>query len=139
MLLLGATALLFAAVALFGAVSIGRFARAALPAQVVALTTRSSMAPLPLLLTSAEQVLALPRTVTSFVLPLASSTFRYCQPLTWQTYAAFAAALYGVRLGVPEIATLAVTSILMSFSVRGSRAVDSSSSRPFSPDRCRSR
>jgi proton glutamate symport protein len=118
-LLLASTVLLYLFVALFAPASLGRFARAALPAQIVAITTRSSMAPLPLLLTSAEQTLGIPRTVTSFALPLASSTFRYCQPLTWQAYAAFGAALYGVHLGAPEIATLAVTSILMSFSVPG--------------------
>jgi Na+/H+-dicarboxylate symporter len=118
-LLVASTALLYVFIALFAPTSLGRFARAALPAQTVAVTTRSSMAPLPLLLTSAEQTLGLSRTVTSFALPLASSTFRYCQPLTWQAYAAFGAALYGVHLGAPEIATLAVTSILMSFSVPG--------------------
>jgi Na+/H+-dicarboxylate symporter len=118
-LLLASTVLLYVFVALFASVPVGRFARAVLPAQIVAVTTRSSMAPLPLLLTSAEHTLGLPRTVTSFTLPLASSTFRYCQPLTWQGYAALASALYGITLGIPEIATLAVTSILMSFSVPG--------------------
>jgi Na+/H+-dicarboxylate symporter len=118
-LLLASVLLLYLFVALFAGVPLGRFARAALPAQIVTATTRSSMASLPLLLTSAEQTLGLPRTVTSFALPLASSTFRYCQPLTWQAYAAFGAALYGIQLGAPEVATLAVTSILMSFSVPG--------------------
>lgn len=118
-LLLASTLLLYLVVATFAPTVLGRFARAALPAQMVAVTTRSSMAPLPLLLTSAERTLGLPRTVTSFALPLASSTFRYCQPLTWQVYAAFAAALYGTELGPSEIATLAVTSLLMSFSVPG--------------------
>lgn len=118
-LLLASTVLLYLVIALFAPARLGRFARAALPAQIVAVTTRSSMAPLPLLLTSAEHTLGLPRTVTSFTLPLASSVFRYCQPLTWQVYAAFAAALYGIKLGLPEVATLAVTSLLMSFSVPG--------------------
>jgi Na+/H+-dicarboxylate symporter len=118
-LLFTSVILLYLFIALFAPVSVTRFARAALPAQVVAVTTRSSMAPLPLLLTSAEQVLGLPRTLTSFALPLASSTFRYCQPLTWQCYAAFAGALYGIDIGVAGIATLGVTSILMSFSVPG--------------------
>jgi proton glutamate symport protein len=118
-LLLASVLLLYFFVALFAGVPLGRFAHAALPAQIVTATTRSSMASLPLLLTSAEQTLGLPRTVTSFALPLASSTFRYCQPLTWQAYAAFGAALYGIHLGAPEVATLAVTSILMSFSVPG--------------------
>jgi proton glutamate symport protein len=118
-LLLASILLLYIFIALFAPVPVSLFARAVLPAQIVAVTTRSSMAPLPLLITSAEQTLGLPRTVTSFSLPLASSIFRYCQPLTWQAYAALGAALYGVKLGIPDIATLGVTSILMSFSVPG--------------------
>ncbi len=118
-LLIASLLLLYLFVVLFGPVSVNRFARAVLPAQIVAVTTRSSMAPLPLLVTSAEQTLGLPRAVTSFTLPLASSTLRYCQPLTWQCYAAFGAALYGIELGIGAIATLAVTSVLMSFSVPG--------------------
>jgi Na+/H+-dicarboxylate symporter len=120
-LLIVSALLLYAVVALFAppSVSLRLFARAVLPAQVVAMTTRSSIAALPVQLTKAERVLGLPRTVTSFVLPLASSTFRYVQPLTWQAYALFGATLYGVHLGAPEIATIAVASVLLSFSVPG--------------------
>jgi proton glutamate symport protein len=118
-LLIMAVLLLYAVVALFAPVSLRLFARAAFPAQLVAITTRSSMAALPVQLTSTERVLGLPRTMTSFVLPLASSTLRYVQPLTWQAYALFGATLYGVHLGAPEIATLSVSSLLLSFSVPG--------------------
>lgn len=118
-LLIGATLLLYLAVAVGSSVPLRRFARAALPAQIVATTTRSSMAPLPLLITSADATLGLSGTVTSFALPFASSTFRYCQPLTWQVYAAFAAALYAIPLDTAAVVMLAVTSVLMSFSVPG--------------------
>jgi Na+/H+-dicarboxylate symporter len=119
LLLLLATLFVYGVVAVAGRVSLGRFARAALPAQVVAVTTRSSMAALPAMLTSAEEALALPRATTSFALPLAVSVFRLNQAVSWLAMALFAAKLYGVTLGVPEIATLAVTSVLMSFSVPG--------------------
>ncbi|MDB4898623.1 MAG: sodium:dicarboxylate symporter [Gemmatimonadetes bacterium] len=118
-LLLASMVSLYLAVGLFSRVRVGAFARAAAPGQIVALTTRSSMAALPAMLTAAEESLGLPRTVTSFAMPLAVSTFRYVQPLTWQCYAAFAAALYGVHLGIADVATLAVASVLMSFSVPG--------------------
>ena len=112
--------LLLYLVVVFGArVPLLRFARAALPAQIVAMTTRSSMAALPAMLTSAEQTLALPRTVTSFALPLATSTFRLNQSVTWVVVALFAGKLYGVELDASQIATIAVTSVLMSFSVPG--------------------
>ena len=72
----GATTVLIRWVlALFSSVPLRRFARAALPAQLVAATTRSSTAPLPL--------------------------------------------LYNIPLGAAVVASLAVTSILMSFSVPG--------------------
>ena len=110
--------MLYAIVALTGT-SPARFARAALPAQVVAASTRSSMAALPAMHASAEGVLRLPRAVTSFALPLAVSTFRLNQPISWTTMALFAAALYGVELPLASVATLAVTAVLLSFSVPG--------------------
>ncbi len=118
LMLLGVV-LLYVAVAAFSRVSLAQFARAALPAQVVAMTTRSSMAALPAMLTSAEQTLGLPRALTSFALPLATSTFRFNQAITWVVVALFSAKLYGVDLAAAQIATIAVTSVLMSFSVPG--------------------
>jgi proton glutamate symport protein len=118
-LLLFSVLLLYVVVALFSRVSLAQFARAALPAQIVAMTTRSSMAALPAMLTSAEETLGLPRTVTSFALPLATSTFRFNQAVTWVVVALFAAKLYGIDLAAAQIATIAVTSVLMSFSVPG--------------------
>ena len=118
-LLVGATLLLYAVVAVGARVSPGRFARAALPAQVVGVSTRSSMSALPAMHTAAERTLALPRTVTSFALPLAVAVFRPNQGVSWPAMALFAAALYGVELGPAALATLAVSSVLMSFSVPG--------------------
>ena len=118
-LLLVAVALLYLAVVLFGRVPISAFARAALPGQVVAMTTRSSMAALPALLTSADRTLQLPGTVTSFGLPLATSTFRLNQSVTWVVVMLFAAKLYGIVIGPGAVATIAATSVLMSFSVPG--------------------
>jgi len=114
-----AVALLYVAVVMLGRMSLVQFARGALPAQVVAMTTRSSMAALPAMLASAERVLAVPRTVAAFVLPLATSTFRINQAVTWVVVALFAGKLYGIELAPSQVATIAVTSVLMSFSVPG--------------------
>lgn len=114
-----AVVLLYLVIVFMTRVPLATFARAALPAQVVAMTTRSSMAALPAMLTSAEQTLGLPRTITSFALPFATSTFRLNQAVTWVVMALFAAKLYGVELGTAQVATIAVTSVLMSFSVPG--------------------
>jgi Na+/H+-dicarboxylate symporter len=77
------------------------------------------MAALPAMLASAERTLALPRTVTSFALPLAVSAFRLNQGVSWPVMALFAAKLYGVELGLGQVATLAATGVLMSVSVPG--------------------
>ena len=118
-MLIVATLIVYLAVALFARVPLAQFVRAALPAQIVAVTTRSSMAALPVMVTSAEDTLKLPRTTTSFALPLAVSTFRLNQAVSWVVMALFAAKLYGVDLGTTAVVTLAVTSVLMSFSVPG--------------------
>ena len=113
------TALLYLIVAVVGRVSPARFARAALPAQMVAVTTRSSVAALPAMLDSAERTLRLPRAVTSFGLPLAVSALRLNQGISWPVMALFAAALYGVELRFVDVATLAATGVMLSASVPG--------------------
>ena len=117
-ILLLALALLYVLVAVAAPMRLGTFARALLPPQVVAVTTRSSLAALPAMLTSARAA-GLPAPMASFVLPLSVSTFRLNQAVTWVVMALFAAKLYGVELPAAELATLAVTSVLMSFSVPG--------------------
>jgi proton glutamate symport protein len=106
------------------AVSIGRvplrtFARAVLPAQVVAFTTRSSLASLPALIDSARKNLKLPEPVTGFVLPMAVSIFKISAPVTWIANAVFLSHFYGVPLGPREIAILAALSIVLSFGSPG--------------------
>ncbi len=118
-LLVVATLMVYAAVLLFARRPFVQFVRALLPAQLVAVTTRSSMAALPAMVTGADAALGLPKTATSFALPLAVSTFRLNQAVSWVTMALFAAKLYGVDLDTSTIVTLAITSVLMSFSVPG--------------------
>lgn len=117
--LVAATLLVYLAVALLSRTRVLAFAKAALPAQVVALTTRSSMAALPAMVVAADRSLALPSTASSFGLPLAVSTFRLNQAVSWVVMALFAAKLYGIELSNITVVSLAVTSVLMSFSVPG--------------------
>jgi Na+/H+-dicarboxylate symporter len=118
-LLILATLALYAIVALFSRVPVRAFARAALAPQLVAVTTRSSMAALPANIVAAERGLGLPRALVSFALPFAVSVFRLNQPISWLAMALFAAKLYGVELEMSSIVTLAVSSVLLSFSVPG--------------------
>lgn len=96
-----------------------RFARAVLPAQVVAVGTRSSVAALPAMIDGAERVLDLPIQVTSFALPFGVSVFRLNQGVSWIVAALFIGKLYGIHLEVSQLALLAAASVAMSFSVPG--------------------
>ena len=114
-----AGALLYVVVFVVGRVPIARFARATLPAQLVAVSTRSSVAALPAMIDGAERVLDLPTRVTSFALPFGVSIFRLNQGISWVVAALFIGALYDIELTVGQLAMLAAASVPMSFSVPG--------------------
>ena len=111
--------MLYAVSVVIGRVPVVRFARAALPAQVVGFSTRSSFAALPATIQGAERVLRLPRAVIGFTLPLAVATLRINQGVSWIVGALFIASLYGLPLTGAEVALITVTSVAMSFSVPG--------------------
>lgn len=118
-------AILFAVVVLYpaalflGRVPLGAFARAAAPAQAVALSARSSLASLPAMIEGAQRHLTLPPAVTSFFLPLAASTFRAGAGIGVTMGAIFLAKLYGIPLSATDLATMVVIVVLTSFSVPG--------------------
>jgi len=113
------TALIYPAVALFGGIPIRRFARAALPAQLIAFSSSSSIASLPALVESAEDGLGLPPPITGFVLPLAVSMFKIAGPVSWTVGALFVGWFYGVPLHARELATIAFAAVFLSFAAPG--------------------
>ena len=113
------TLLLYPAVSVAGRVSMGRFARAVLPSQLVAFASSSSIASLPALVEGAERGLALPDRVSGFVLPLAVSTFKIAAPVSWTVGALFIGWFYGVPLHIPELATVAFAAVFLSFAGPG--------------------
>jgi proton glutamate symport protein len=87
----------FAPVAgLLGRVGTARFARAAWPGQIVGLTTRSSLAALPVLVEEATSRLRLPASVVGFGLPFAAATFKPNRILSETGKLLFLAWLYAV-------------------------------------------
>jgi proton glutamate symport protein len=98
---------------------LGRYAKALLPAQVVVVTTRSSLAALPVLLDRAVSILGIPAAVASFALPLGVSLLRASTGLSYIVYALFLGKLYGIPLGFAQLLFVAVIGIVMSFSVPG--------------------
>ena len=114
-----ATLLLYPATAVFGGVSIKRFASAALSPQLIAFSSSSSIASLPALVASAEAELGLPKRTTGFVLPLAVSTLKVAGPVSWTVGALFIGWFYGINLGVRELATVAFAAVFLAFAAPG--------------------
>jgi proton glutamate symport protein len=117
--LLLVTAMLYVPVLLFGRVSLRTFAVAALPAQAVAMSSRSSLAALPAMLRESRDRLHLPPVATSFALPLAVSVLRMNVPPRWIISAVFLGQLYGVAVGFTTLVWVLITAVLISFSVPG--------------------
>jgi len=111
--------LFYPVVAVVGRISVLRFAKAALPAQLIAFSSSSSMASLPALVESAERGLSLPERVTGFVLPLTVSLFKVAGPVSWTIGALFVGHFYGIELHARELATIAFAAVFLGFAVPG--------------------
>src|SRR5881296_4659803 len=108
---------LLPAVALLARLRATRFLRAAWPSLAMAFSTTSSLATLPTMLAAAEQDLKISRTVASFALPLGASVNRSGSALFQAVAILFAARLYGVALGVPEMFQAGAAVFLASLTV----------------------
>ncbi len=106
-------------VALTSRISMKKFASAALPPQIIAFGSSSSIATLPALVESAENNLKLSKEVTGFVLPLAVSTLKIAGPVSWTVGALFVGYFYGVPLGVRELTLIGLACIFLAFGVPG--------------------
>jgi proton glutamate symport protein len=102
-----------------GRVSLRTFARTALPAQAVAMSSRSSLAALPVIIEQTRDRLGLPESITGFLVPLSAATFRAGAGIGITGGVCFIAMLYGVHLSAAQLATIAVTTTVLSFSVPG--------------------
>src|SRR3989454_389724 len=87
-------------VALVARLGPGRYLRAIRASLLMAFSTTSSLATLPVMLEAAESDLRISRTVASFVLPLGASVGRVGSALFQTVAVMFVARLYGVPLGV---------------------------------------
>ena len=118
-LLLLCILLLYPVAALLGRTSLLAFARAVAPAQLVAATTRSSIASLPALVEGGRDRLDLPDTATGLVLPLSVSLFKLSQIVMNMTKFIFLAHVCGVTLGPAKIVAFLITILILSFSTVG--------------------
>jgi proton glutamate symport protein len=106
---------LYPITAVLGGVSLRSFARAVAPAQMVAVSTRSSLASLPALIEGGREHLRFPPSVTGFVLPLCSSVFKLSTVTAEPVRYLFLAHLFGLELSLPQTATFLVTLVILSF------------------------
>jgi len=107
------------AATLAGRVPAREFIRAALPAQAVAFSSRSSLAALPALIDSARTRLGMSDEITGFFLPFATAMFRIAAPFSMTAGAVFVASLYGITMSPAQLGTVVVTAVLTSFSAPG--------------------
>ncbi len=113
------TLLLYPVVRVFAGIPIAKFARAALPSQLIAFSSSSSVASLPALVESAERGLGLPNSVAGFVLPLSVSAFKLAAPVSWTVGALFIGWFYGVPLHAQQLATVAFAAVFLAFAAPG--------------------
>lgn len=113
-LYLGATLACYPLVWLAGRESPLRFAKAVLPAQVVAASTQSSLATLPAMIESADERLGYPRNVVGLVLPMAVTLFRITSPVQYIGAACFVAWAYGIELSAVQLTAAAALSVAIS-------------------------
>jgi Na+/H+-dicarboxylate symporter len=113
------TLLLYPLTAIAGRVSIAAFARAVAPAQVVAVSTRSSIAALPALVEGSTRHLQLPQSATSFVLPLTVSLFKVNRTISACAKLLFLAHVYGIPLSAGTLASFVASVVALSFTSVG--------------------
>jgi Na+/H+-dicarboxylate symporter len=113
------TIALYPIAAIMGGASFSRFARAAAPAQVVAVSTQSSLASLPAMIAGAQSDLAVPARIASITLPLAVSLFRISSPPFNLSIVLFVAHVYGVHIGALQLAAGIAVAVVTSLGVVG--------------------
>ncbi|GGE01055.1 sodium:dicarboxylate symporter [Polymorphobacter glacialis] len=96
--------LIYVLVALMARQGVLAFARAAVPAQVVAVSTQSSIATLPAMLEATTRGLGVPDNVARLVLPMAVSIFRMTSAPANLAVVLYVANLHGIVLGPAELA-----------------------------------
>lgn len=113
LLYLSITAILYAVASFGKGEALMRYAKAILPAQVIAMSTQSSVATLPAMVNS-SQALGYPNQVTGLVLPLAVSLFRITSPVQYLGVVSFIAWAYGIDLPLATLAVCVGLSVLIS-------------------------
>lgn len=116
---LAVTLLLYPLTGLLGRTSLSAFARGVAPAQLVAASTRSSIAALPALVQGGRERLLLSSSATGVVLPLAVALFKLSLPVSATLRLFVLANVYQIPLGPTTVAIFLLTTIILSFGTVG--------------------
>lgn len=108
-----------ATVSLFAKVSPVKFFKGIAPAMVFAFTTASSSATLPINMKRCEENLGVPKSVTSFVLPLGATINMDGTAIYQGVCAFFIAQVYGIDLPISAQLTIILTATLASIGTAG--------------------
>lgn len=98
---------------------LGRFARAVAPAQVVAVSTQSSLASLPVMIERARDWLGVPQATGGLVLPLAVAVFRITSPVANLGVCLYVAQLHGIELSLGVLVAGGLTALAVSIASVG--------------------
>jgi Na+/H+-dicarboxylate symporter len=118
-LLIVAILLLYPVTWWLGRISPIRFGRAVFPCQVVAATTRSSLAALPSLLDRGQGAVGVPTPVATFVLPLAASVFKLNRTISSPLKVIVLGHLYGMHVDSALKLSFVLIATLLSFGTPG--------------------
>lgn len=117
--LVGLILLTYVVAVLWGRVTLPRFARAAAPAQVVAFSTQSSLACLPVMVERARDRLGVSAATAGLVLPLAVAVFRITSTVANLAVCIYVAHLYGIPLTPGVLIAGGVTALAISVGTVG--------------------
>ena len=117
--LIGLILLTYVVAVAFGRLSLGRFSRAVAPAQVVAFSTQSSLACLPVMVERATDRLGVSPATAGLVLPLAVAVFRITSTVANLAVCIYVAHLYGIALTPGVLLAGSVTALAISVGTVG--------------------
>ena len=101
-----------------GRTPVGRLIDALIPVEAMAISTQSSLASLPVMITACDR-LGVPERARDLVLPMAVAVFRVTSPAGNLAVAIYVAHLYGVALSPASLATGIVVACLVSLAAVG--------------------
>ncbi len=106
-------------VAVWGNVGLGKFFRAMLPSQLMAISSRSSLATMPALLECAENRIGLNKSVSAVIIPFFVSTFRVNYAISTTFGLIFLAHVFQINLDFVTVIIFTLVQLLVSFGSPG--------------------